>query len=508
MFKDPALDLLWELCFYLPRLVSALPSHAVVRDEQNNVVDIRPLTREEWTRFHTYSARIREVGISEWGPTSNALLALLAAPPAYIGRAFPKLRRIVIQELKGQLYFPDYRFLLGPLVNCVDLRLGEIPSENDALTQSIIQSIPEVCPKLRYLAVSWSSRTPPPWASQVVSEAVSRLDSLWTLRCPALNTCAIMHVSQLRSMEALALDLFPPSGSLSSNSGTAAIYEFSGLYSLDLTAKTMDKAAIFLRQLTSLPDCLTINLGASPHVSEVESFIGYLDGRHNRDFDGLTLRGRHGYVEPISSIPDPGPPVTLQILRPLLQYQWLRTLEIEMPSPIHLTDANIEDMTIAWPYLQTFTLNQHHGWGASSATIKSLYNFIWYCQDLEYLGMSIDASQLCDAPENMPADGYSNKHLVHLQLGDSRVRDPAVLALVLSTIFTSKFLYVCFSAGASFQGEEYNTGHSMALADCIEEVREREAEGITDEESWPPPQDVVKRLRKTFKRSLRRRSDS
>jgi len=499
-FKDPALDLLWEFCFQLQHLIRVLPHHAVMRDSKDDIVGIQPLTTEEWTRFHAYSARVREVSILEWESTPNPFITFLAAPPAHIDRTFPKLRRILIQESKGQLRISDYHFLLGPFVECVDLRLEETPSVNDALTESIIRSVPEVCPKLTDFSITWYSHTPPPWAPQAISETVVRLDHLKTLQCPAPNSHAIMHISQLPSLVVLVLNPLPQYDVAASETGEISIYNFASLYSLQMTTDGLNTIMAFLRRLKNLPDAVTIDLGTSPQPSALEIFFGYLDNFHNRDFDSLTLRKESSQVEAISDMDDPGPPITLQTLRPLLQYDGLYTLDITVTSPISLTDADIRNMSLAWPNLRTFALNESNGWGGSTATIESLYSLVENCPSLNSIGMSIDASQLDEVPEDMPADGYYNDELMFIRLGDSRIGDPAVLALVLATVFTSKWFHPVFSYAVTWKGETLEIQHHLSFFECIRQVREMEEERIIDEDDWPPPPNVIERLRQCFQK--------
>ncbi|EIW78651.1 hypothetical protein CONPUDRAFT_156617 [Coniophora puteana RWD-64-598 SS2] len=308
-----------------------------------------------------YKARVREVSISEWEPTPNPFITFLAAPPAHIDRTFPKLRRILIQESKGQLRIPDYHFLLGPFVECVDLRLGENPSVNDALTESIIRSVPEVCSKLMDFSVTWYSHTPPPWSPQAISETVVRIDHFKTLQCPAPSSHVIMHINQLPSLGVLVLNPLPLYDAAASKTGEISIYDFASLYSLQMTTDGFDAITAFVRRLKNLPDTVTIYLGTSPQPSALENFFGYLGNFHNRDFDSLTLRKESSQVEVISDMDDPGPPITLQTLRPLLQCDGLYTLDITVTSPISLTDTDIRNMSLAWPNLRIFALNESNG---------------------------------------------------------------------------------------------------------------------------------------------------
>ncbi|EIW78574.1 hypothetical protein CONPUDRAFT_156551 [Coniophora puteana RWD-64-598 SS2] len=524
-FQEPALDVLWEQAWHLPRLLNVIPERVLI--------DVKPLTSAEWSYLYAYTRRMREIILSEWDPTPSFILDLLYDPPPHLGaHAFPRLRRLRIDGYRtGKHRIPDYRFLLVPTLETVEMRsLRPGESKSGSQTKKVIMSLPEACPALKNLTITWGDQTAdvPVGMLLAVEEAVGRLDQLEVLQCPApTGVEGMVALGKLARLEVLMLDSPPPiSGNLIA--GKPVKYEFAELHSLDFETRNMEDVNAFLSQLGRLPDGLKVQYHTAPSLSELESFFAHLTTLNNPDVSGITLdKARIGsaaddflHLAPLLNHDDPAsPPLTLATLKPLMSFTSLCTLDITVPLRVILTDDDIEELSCAWPHLRHFSINEHRGWGSGAllTTIESLYSLVWNCPDLEHIAMPIDASALIEVPDEVPAGGARNDRAFQVHMGASRVGDPVVLVIVLAQIFEGRRLRVghrhaevAFDPAATWHDGSGEKGlarnYQMAMNRCMRELREIEKEDpevFGDEDVWPPHEDLVEEMREVFAGTVR-----
>ncbi|EIW78620.1 hypothetical protein CONPUDRAFT_167593 [Coniophora puteana RWD-64-598 SS2] len=499
-FKEPALDALWAYIYQLPRLIRSLPESVLERNSKKEVVGVRPLAPNEWSRLYSYSSRVKDVAISEVHPTRNFILHLLASPPPDMGFMFPKLRRLLVVDEKGSLRFPEYRFLLGPHIIDLEYTLGWNPSVNDDVTKAIIASLPEVCPNIRHLQVIWKIYHAADWAVDVISETAPQLKSLEELICPMLNTYGMTQVSQLASLQYLVLE----ESVTDLAQGANDVYEFANLEFLGVTLWDLAKMTSFFQLLERLPGSFAAHVHTSPSLPALESFFCDIP-RNNLNVHNVEVVYERASMDsfwPMGRIHrHHGPSITIHTFTPLRQFSSLRSLDIEVTIPISLSDADIEDLSLAWPNLVDIRLNEKNLWGEGILSVTGLEILIRNC-DLAYIGLSLDASKLYGLPREYPADGYANDIVPTLPVSDSRIGDPVTLSLLLACLFTAKSFAPRVEKFPVHPLEVIR--HETSVAACIREIREMERDDKAFWRKWPPGEEVMETLREICEREIRR----
>ncbi|EIW78645.1 hypothetical protein CONPUDRAFT_156611 [Coniophora puteana RWD-64-598 SS2] len=518
-FKDPALNLAWELPQPLSRLTTILPKHVLVCGEEGKTVNTRPLSSAEWDLFYGYTSRIREITVSERGPTVQSLLRLLASRPTAIDCAFPKLRRLTIEESEDVPESPEYRSLLGPKLESLELNLfskvfeDEVVEGSGGAAAAAINALPDVCPDLRHLAFSWSTKihTTPTWAVETLSYVVPQLRHLQILRCPAPDINTMNAIGLLPSLEVFTLESSPINaetpGAAMDIMDASPPYEFNHLRTLKYTFEHIINAIAFSYQLQNFPSSLSISLCIPPPLPLLRMLLRVLGQFPISDMHTIKLkqectRGNpEGYIDDGDDLREP---VTLNVLRPLLSHVCLSTLEIDVKLGFALTDGDIDDLSLAWPNLQHLALIQKAGWEEPTVTTQGLYSLVRNCSCLKRLEITINASQLVAVPSAIPAYGHRNDLLDALNLQDSRIGDPVVLSMILARLFSSSSFSLLFGPEATLSTGRLTQAHRSAVMYCIEQRRTAEIDSGQEacDSTWPPSGDVVAKLERAYNVNL------
>jgi hypothetical protein len=141
-----------------------------------------------------------------------------------------------------------------------------------------------------------------------------------------------------------------------------------------------------------------------------------------------------------------GPALQLSDLKPLLQFNNLEFVEIEINcSPEHLSDSFVDSMTIAWPRLTRLHIG-HLGLefapSSSQCTLEGILLLAKRCPKLQFLTFPFLASAEITWNDR-PGDGVVNESLERLDVGRSPIEDPHMVASFLSDVFPN---LICFDA--------------------------------------------------------------
>lgn len=118
------------------------------------------------------------------------------------------------------------------------------------------------------------------------------------------------------------------------------------------------------------------------------------------------------------------------MLRPLLVFKNITDIDIGW-APFELGNDFVRDMAMAWPNLQSLRLTTLI-WNKSHITLAGIIPLI-SLPDLERLGLVIDAS-IVDYSLDMPPIGVSNEKITSLELGDSSIQNPHLVAAFISDV--------------------------------------------------------------------------
>lgn len=333
---------------------------------------------------------------------------------------FPNLRTLAWHSVRDEI-FPFIRLFLGgshleELLLSLDtnpLRLSLLPYIQ--LAHAAVK---------KFMVLNQNSADP---IINPVSTLVSGWHHIEHLTCGPLTQNALSHIGQLRCLRTLDITLsvnpvtLPPLAQL----------PFHALQTLSLTAAQLLPCSDLLKQMISCPvKSLTILLTAATQTSFMEGFFRLL-------WTTLPLCTSILFYEHYS-LPAHFPndhTIRLDTIRPLFAYSGLVKLTLNPTSSFELDDNALRQLTAAWPQLQTLQLGTAHGWRRRpKLTLRSLSIILANCPELRLLGISIDATQVDRSSTERPGAGVRNEVITWLELSDSRLRDPPLVAAFLSDI--------------------------------------------------------------------------
>ena len=125
--------------------------------------------------------------------------------------------------------------------------------------------------------------------------------------------------------------------------------------------------------------------------------------------------------------------LTMRELSPLLSFT--RLTRVSLGLCISLDDDVMTRIALAWPHLESFYLRDQPIESSQSVTFEGLANLARNCQALEGLCLpSIDVTRML--PDLLDLDGVPcNRTLVVLNVQNSSIDDPSLVAALLSALF-------------------------------------------------------------------------
>ncbi|KAK6971749.1 hypothetical protein R3P38DRAFT_3297837 [Favolaschia claudopus] len=108
------------------------------------------------------------------------------------------------------------------------------------------------------------------------------------------------------------------------------------------------------------------------------------------------------------------------IFRPLLHCNNLVVLHIGVPAGYDLDDKTIADMASAWPRLRTLSFDSYSNY-EPKCTLMALYHIARNCQQLDWLALTFNASDVPDIP--VSSEGLPQCALKTLDVGGSLIRN-------------------------------------------------------------------------------------
>ncbi|EIW83265.1 hypothetical protein CONPUDRAFT_152291 [Coniophora puteana RWD-64-598 SS2] len=174
----------------------------------------------------------------------------------------------------------------------------------------------------------------------------------------------------------------------------------------------------------------------------VESFASFFSASELRNLD-LKLTATSGVSEEEALRPRE---CIGNTLRPFMRFSRLESLELSQSGMVHLCDADITDLAPAWPHLRTFStscvihelaaLGYRHEEGR--LTFEGVETLIRCCSHLQEVKVSLDARvKVAEGFLDEARDGPCNRAISRIDLVDSPVDDPHVVARVLKHLLPS-----------------------------------------------------------------------
>ncbi|KAG0700857.1 hypothetical protein DFH29DRAFT_1000768 [Suillus ampliporus] len=382
-FERPALNALWRDLPSVEPLIKCLPSDLFTINSLRNTVLQKPVDGKMWDTLCKYTSRVHSITQSDDSITQSddsmvesLSLLMLSCPSALAAsKLFPNLVKLTWNS-KGSPDAADFLLLSrGPLVSWDLVSLPPGP-EFDALP------------------------SPP---SQVI-EQVMHLQALHFLS---------LNFKRSSTWDAKSLFLLPG---------------FHDLYHLDLSIDTLKNASNFLSSLQVV------------RSKKITISFTYVQALSPTPLSQLfaVIQERCDNVE-LESFAFCGPfmlRTQADVFTPLHACRNLTWLLLDEGCEISMSDKELCKLVRAWPKLQVLKISHYVNMDRTTVpTFHGLISLLQLCPALTLLALVIDTTKRKGIDLKCPGGGSCNENLETLVLGNSPIKSPLNVALILSGLF-------------------------------------------------------------------------
>ncbi|KAG8734388.1 hypothetical protein FRC11_002330 [Ceratobasidium sp. 423] len=394
-FMRPALTALWRKSAKLFDILSLI---APLEREPSmlSFCFARPIMPSDWTRFtKIYAPLIHEIHYTPaWSTVSRKLSASV-----FDDLARSRLQLHILPNLTSLQWYPnttqDLRqceILLSPSLRSLDV---SIPAAEEVYVEAFFAMTKVRAPNLRVFQFECQFR-----AIAVEHWLCDLLETCKSLRGLGLShyfltTNVLASASKLPELEEILLWSRSPVG------------EIEDVMSLDmhqlqqgsfpkLREFSLDASLAQMRTFVSTPafnpktlTYLHITSLEIERPSDVQSFLETLvDVCH--PLETLVLSMLVKWVEIT-----PPPRITMEHIRPILNFKRLLDFDVTYNYPFYVTDADLEHIARSWPTLRTLMLSEYPYFCSDDIELPSLGSlipFAEHCPNLVNLGLFVNAS--------------------------------------------------------------------------------------------------------------------
>ncbi|KAF8994453.1 hypothetical protein BDQ17DRAFT_1545570 [Cyathus striatus] len=444
MFEEPALDMLWfEADFCL--LAKCLPPHTWTVERKYwdcALVLTQSLSTTDCLRFLEYARRVQRFTNLHKGGKLFVHVTVYQALQAVMNGAkiLPNVQKIR-WTCNDYYYTPFIHMFLGPRLK--ELQLIIFPILTSQIT--VISALSEYYSSLESISFWFfydGSRSIQRKAVQLISSAVFQLENLKSLEVPNLPYSTLLQVSHFPHLRELKitkcnLDAVEP-GTADGSGGFPAL------------------TTLRLGECKNITDCIAvlILMRCSPlrrvmfSFTEVETStawkqvfltliqhcdqnsLTYIECYDGKDHGDDTFSSSHEEME------------NYEVLEPLLTFHNLESIDIKTTKGFYFSDASmIKNMATTWRKLRNLNLTQcPYSRGSDQPTVKllDLLHFAENCPELVSLGLTFDATFPPELDrDSIPWGNISTTQLEELDVADSPIENPPLVAAILSGIFPS-----------------------------------------------------------------------
>ncbi|KAH8082413.1 hypothetical protein BXZ70DRAFT_624772 [Cristinia sonorae] len=386
------------------------------------------MRREDFVRMRTYSSRIKKLLlVSPFAIHLEQARVLESLPSMTL---FPRLRDLSVTTNSREFDF---------VVRTLGTELTTLYTycSGDPFPTSAMSSLAETGPHTNLTRLS-VLHYPIPLNSTSWPPLLKILKSsprIQHLSMPDFDPDGhIWHaVGQLNNLEDLTVNLvhspIPPHITRAN---------FRSLLSLKITTSNLAVALSFLQQSTFTRLQTLRLLLASARPVRNEQALDF--------FNALASACSHHSLAALKIVDDESDQATVlgsavdfvrpAVLRPLLPFRHMKSLEMDLDWSWDLDDKLLEDMAHAWPELEELRLNPNSDWNETRRiTFKGLEVLAAYCPILRSFGAAIHGT----LPSHSPVRREWRSNLAELYVGGSSTVDylPAVVAAYLSNVYPS-----------------------------------------------------------------------
>ncbi|KAJ7040499.1 hypothetical protein C8F04DRAFT_1310909 [Mycena alexandri] len=447
IFEGPALNVLWRKQDTLNNLLKCFPPDLweeviVSGGRKNKAVRLTRVPQsEDWERLLLYARRIRDLTLRSpptWLSAPFPAVDVFEAIESHLAAGYlcPNLQSIIWDGGPNSPVFPYVRLFLGPQTTRAHPEVSRNASD-----LSVLSTLAIPYDKLKSFRLGSPLHDMPLIRGPSATLAM-KLVHVEHLGLDTLDRAALEHLSGLPSLKSLDLsvtdqqDLGPPS-SLTTRSRNPT---FPALHTVQFFASSIQFAIEFVNMLSQCP-LEDFTLGTDVLASNItmgEFFSALAAGVFHRMLTSLLI---HEVDDGVTTTPTP-PAGTIgnyiirgPVLALLFCFSNLTTVRLTTPAGIDIDDTTAGDIARAWPKIRSLELGSctdaHH---PSSMTLRGLRAFATYCENLTYLGITLDASTVPPF-DNSPATRISQLRLRSLDVAASPIADSTAVSRFVSGLF-------------------------------------------------------------------------
>lgn len=436
-FHHIALDILWQQFGTIARAIQCMPHDLwggdAIKSESGCICLKlhRHLTKDDWNIFRRYALRIRHLSLATQDvrrgkklmvDIDDELLACLASMDATqpLLPNLTSLEWIIYDERDLRLI----RRIMTKSLTSLFLEVWAISPVPDLL--QFISSIAPTCPSLRKLtvhSVALSSHL-----RHSVSQTLCHLHHLTTIHCGILDAEVLNHLSRLPSLLELKLALQP-------NAEFQNELLFEQLQVLDVHAQDIPSAVDLVSRMRN--KLTNLSIFSDDHTGA--SVLAQLFRRLSTSVSHYSLR-RLQIMVAERPPHDLFPVLKLEDLHPLLSFNRLTHVHLDIGCGISLDDVAALELAQAWPDIMQLVLNKFLETPLpSSISPIGLLCFLKHCPNLLELTLEIDFSFIeeQDDQSHYWVGDTTHQHLSIFDVTYSKIHDAAKVAAFLSGILPS-----------------------------------------------------------------------
>ncbi|KAJ8590591.1 hypothetical protein M405DRAFT_157640 [Rhizopogon salebrosus TDB-379] len=360
--------------------------------------------------------------------SERAVQALISAPSFAV---LPNLRTLEWFDDRD-CFFPLLRTLLVPTIT--SLTLGCTPTEPwdpSFIKSALLGSLGARCPSIRKFVCAYKAGSE--MSSDAVSAAICGWRNLVHLETGVINARALVHLASLPSLKSLH---FRSSDHIDDMALPNSIPSFiSNLDQVCIAAPSHSHLTRCLRNVRFL-SCRSVVISMyhdlEPYHPDIPELIVSFSKCFSPVLEELFVKLRFDLSNLDVDEPDNHRlAFGFDVIAPLLSFSRLTKLDLDWFCPLNVDDNGLKDMVQCWPQLEEF----HFGVSTAmlvppSVTFIGLVHPLQHCRHLRNIHMSFRA-----CPIDIDCEPFSktipNMKVTHLEVGDSPIVDPIVVACQL-----------------------------------------------------------------------------
>ncbi|KAJ6559790.1 hypothetical protein B0H19DRAFT_1260483 [Mycena capillaripes] len=421
--QGPALDHLWSSASLGTLLTRCMPSDLWAVDVDNSVYTgrtrklrlLRPIRASDWDRVRFYTPRVKRLisGSIDW--------SLSGIFPA-LSVSFPETSFSCLHDLRWHHSYTDFYYIhlfLRPTLTSIYFTLS-----SDDSSLSFLSILGSKCPKLTEISIAGH------YESHSISEFVSGLQYIEKISAHSLDGDALLHLSQLTTLESLTLNKFPRELILM----PMETQSFPSLRTFSLAYPEIRETTQFLGICSAIPlKTFDLNLQDFPTAHETHVlFAAIATGFSSATLTFLSIENEYEPWEELNLTTYQIPRRSLQLL---CRFHNLAVLVIMSPLGFTVDNADVSDLARAWPRIVTLRLSARTHTYQPCTTLACLPSFAQHCPRLCNLHLALDCTTVPPPVTNSQPGILPHHSLESLHVEHSPIASPIAVARFLSYLF-------------------------------------------------------------------------